>query len=241
MMVRSPIAIVFALALAIVSSTAQRSVARIETPQTFARPGDVIQLKIEDEHWEPNRPMHAVFDHDVRASVRSIGHDIVELWVPVLPVGDTTVSIYQGDNLLGRRRLEIRDTTTRRLMFEYRDEEFRLVRSIPVASPPTGHVRSRDGRLSFDLVNELGAVIYSGTILDPTQVRGEVMISSPNPSGASVLGRGEYERSGIIFVDIPTPPNNATVRIYRAGEDVDLFTVRGRTLRHLVAEISVRP
>jgi len=241
MMVRPPIAVVFVLAFAISSFNAQRSFARIESSQAFARPGDVVQLKIEDEHWAPNIPLRAVFDHDVRGFVRSVGHNIIELWVPVLPVGDTTVSIYQGSNLLGRRRLEIRDALTRRLMLEYRDEGIRLIRSTPVASPPTGHVRSRDGRLSFDLVNEVGAVIYSGTVLDPSQVRAEVMTASPDTPGASVLGRGEYERSGVIFVDIPTPPNNATLRVYRAEVDADLFTVEGRTLRHLIAEISVRP
>jgi hypothetical protein len=194
-----------------------------------------------DQKIRGDGPLSAVFGDGSRVPARATPDGDVEVVVPALPAGENTVSVFQGQRRLGRGRLNVLDAATRQLAIAYGREGFTLLRSTPAAGPPTGHVRSRQPRLSFDLINAQGAVVYSGTVVDPSQVPGEVLTQATSAGGPAWIGRGGTEQEGLILIRVPTPPGPVTLKVYRAPEKLDLFTTDGRAGRRLVSTLEVRP
>jgi hypothetical protein len=233
--------VLISLVTAHLASESKSALARIRVSQESARPGESIQVDVRGKRVATNEPIRALFDDGVRAPARFTGEGQLEVTVPLLPVGESTVAVYQGRRLLGRGTLEIRDASTRRLMFSYGPEGIALVRTTRSAGSPTGHTRSRGARLSFDLVNANGAVVYSATIPDPGQARPEVLTQPLAAGGPVVIGRGLPETAGIFFLEIPTPPGRVSLRVYRADGSLDLFTAQGRSQRRPLATVEVTP
>ncbi len=220
------ICVAIALGMCIVDAFA----ARLRVMQDSARPGDAILVDLGRQRVTKQNPFRAVFGDSVSGPVRQVDNDQLEIVVPLLPVGESTVSVYQGNRLLGRGVLQIHDTQSRRLTLAYSASGIQLVGKTRSAAPLTGHVRSRQPRLSFDLVNAQGAVVYSGTILDPQRVNGEVP-TGVYDGGRATIGRPKSTPSTILFVDVPTPPGPVTIIFYRAEANLDLFTTEGRGKR----------
>lgn len=231
---------IVAIALAASLVVQAESFARVRLSQESARPGDPVLVQLRDQHVRGEEPIRAEFGNGTPAPARMTPEGDIEVIVPVMPAGETTLSVYQGQKLLGRGTIDIRESATRLLTISYGPDGLRLLRTSPATGPPTGYVRSRQPRLSFDLINAQGAVVYSGTVLDPAEVRGEVLTQA-SAGGPVQIGRGAIEASGVVFIEVPTPPGPVSLRVYRAAASIDLFTNEGRAQRRLISTLEVRP
>jgi hypothetical protein len=231
--------VVTVLAVTLIAQT--DAFARIRLSQESARPGDPVLVQLRDEQIRGEEPIRAMFGKDTPAAARLTPDGDIEVIVPMIPAGESSLSIYQGQNLLGRGTMEVRESATRLLTISYGPDGIAFLHESPGMGTPTGHVRSRQPRLSFDLINARGAVVYSGTILDPAETRAEVLTQASANGGPMQVGRGALETSGVIFVEVPTLPGPASLRVYRAAANLDLFTTEGRGQRRLIGTFEVRP
>ena len=236
----APVRLPAAISCALMLATPVASMAGIDVAETSVRPGDAIVVQVTDRRVAPDDALRAVFDGQTRAPALFANDSAIEVIIPMLPVGETLLALYQGNTLLGRHTLQILDAAARRLIFSYEGDHITLLQTTRSTSLPTRHVRSDDERLSFDMLNSNGVVVYSGTIINPSRARPEVLVQS-NPTGSVLIGRTAPDRNGLFIVDIPTPPNSVTLRIYRVEPDIDLFTADGRSRRTLLTSVEVTP
>ena len=231
--------VLVALAVTLLAQT--DALARIRLSKESARPGDPVLVQLRDEQIHGGGPIRAIFAKDTPAAARLTPDGDIEVIVPMIPAGESSLSIYQGQNLLGRGTMEVRESATRLLTISFDRNGIALLHESPGTGAPTGHARSRQPRLSFDLISAQGAVVYSGTIIDPMEASGEVLTQAPVPGGPAQIGRSVAEASGVIFVEVPTPPGPVSLKVYRAAASVDLFTTEGRAQRQLIGTLEVRP
>jgi hypothetical protein len=170
------------------------------------------------------------------ARVRVVGEKLVAVRVPGLEPGVADVVVAVGDREFKRATVTVRDTPARALVLYTDGKSFRLraVRRSPDAF--TGNVRSSMPRLSFDVIGQNGAAVYSASIISPIASGGEYF-SIEGAAPRVNIGRAAPPTATEFSIRIPTPPPGTVVRIYAVPAGLDIGTEEGRNQRSLLQEV----
>jgi hypothetical protein len=169
-----------------------------------------------------------------------------EALVPMLgPVPQAEVVVHAGGRRIGAGKISILPTISRRLVFAFEGDSLRLLRTLPSADAPAGHVRTGRPRLSIDLVNEHDVIVHSATVLHPMKTLAEsfYMTEEGDAKTRTSLGVGRPEPEGALtfMVDVPNPRVQVRVVVYDVPENVDILTDKGRKMRTRIAQVEVKP
>jgi hypothetical protein len=169
----------------------------------------------------------------------------LEALVPMLdPAPQAEVVVYADGRRIVAGRISILPTISRRLVFAFEGDSLRLLRALPSADAPAAHVRTARPRLSIDLVNEHGVLIYSATVLHPlkTPAEGFYLTEGEGKERTTLgIGRAEAPEAVTFSVDIPNPRVPVSVVVYDVPENVDVLTDEGREQRRRIAQLEIKP
>jgi hypothetical protein len=198
-------------------------------------PGNTVHIQCEGVKLGDKSTLDVTFG-DRRVSVIQI-HDTntIVVLVPQLDPGRVRVTVKEGDRLVGRGEVTIVHPSKRRLFLTYTDGEITLDR----VAPYTGHFDrpTPDGpRLSYDVLNEKGVVIYTSAKPLPGS-RGVEILGDPGKGGSieRLPRRGRVR----FAVKIPYQAGKTVVRFYEVEPGRDLADPQAREGRRFIREIEI--
>ncbi len=221
------------VALALVVSSCERGFVSV-TAQ--APPGAVLRVQTRTNLQNQKHLSATVGDKP--ALVRVIDERTADVLVPWLDPGEAALVLTAGKREIGRAKVTILDTATRRVQLSIDRDGIELQRVERSADDTTPNVRSNRRRISFDLVNDRDGLIYSGSVLHPLSTGGEV-ITARGSDQPAIASRIEAPDSTTFSLNIPRPPQGAVLRVYDVPPGVDITTPDGREQRILIRSLAL--
>ncbi len=238
------------VALALVLSCASTGCAHRESPGASlsasiirvdpdaASPGMHVALTTDQPVFNAKKPPRVQVGKQAAKIAETTSATQASIVVPNVAAGDADVRLLQGEKEIGRpARLRILPPQSERLTLAFADGRVKLIDAAPRAGGYTEGAREAGHRLSYDLVNEKGVVVFTGSILHPTL--GRVEVFDETADGKRVI-HGERAHARATFVlKIPYLPGRATVRFYDVPADVNLASEDGRKARTFLNEVEI--
>ncbi len=198
-----------------------------------AAPGQTVRIPFKAPRRDHNTTATRVTIGEREAAIAHSEPGRVTVYVPKLSPGELSVRVYAGRRRVAADQIEIVAPFRRSFVFARRGEEIELLRVTSTSSEPTRNVRSMDARLSFDLVDDSGHLLYATSVLDPSEVPAETF--TPAREGDTVsVGRVGVEHRSVFPVQLPAVPGATELRVYRAPAGLDIFSPEGRRQRILL-------
>lgn len=174
-----------------------------------------------------------------RATVtRVISDTEAEVLVPSVAAGATKVTVTDAKGGTHTANLTVLPAHAQQLVLKWKDGKLDLVAVHPTAGEPSGGGEiGGEPQLSFDVLNEAGAVVYTAAMPNPMQQRMEIF-DGPDAKTAA-LHREKAEHEIVFAVKVPKLPGGAKIRFFEAPPGVDLLQAKGREVRKMIGEISV--
>lgn len=198
-----------------------------------AAPGQAVTIPLDALRRTQNDGVTRVTIGGRDAAIALAERGRVIVYVPVLPPGEVPVRVYAGNTLVASNRIEIVASPRRSFLFARSGEQIELLRVRPTSSEASRNVRSLEPRLSFDLVDSTGTLLYSTSVVDPSEASAESFTRSEEGSAVS-LGQARVEHRSVFPVQLPAMPAATELRVYRAPAGLDIFTPEGRAQRILL-------
>lgn len=221
------------VALSLVALSCERGFVSVNSQ---APPGAVLRVQTRINLQNQKDLSAAVGDKP--ALVRVIDNRTADILVPWLDPGHAELVLMAGKRRIGRAKVTILDTATRRVRLSIEKDGVELQRMERSADVFTPNVRSNRRRISFDLVNDRDGLIYSGSVLHPLSTGGEV-ISARGSDEPVIASRIEAPDSTTFSLSIPRPPQGAVLRVYDVPPGLDITTPEGREQRILIRSLSL--
>ncbi|MDH3198757.1 MAG: hypothetical protein OEO21_11010 [Candidatus Krumholzibacteria bacterium] len=167
--------------------------------------------------------------------MRVVDRRVVEVLVPFLPTGPATLVIIEGSRAVAEGELMILPPPSRRVVLSVKGGQVALVRVTPAADPPTGNLRRRHvRRLSYDVLNEKGGLVLTGSVLHPSD--GGELLHDP---AVGRLRRTAALDSTTIAIVIPRIDEPHTLVVYDTPPGIDLAEADHRARRRRLASIAL--
>ena len=198
-----------------------------------AAPGQSITIPFDVSNRDRGATATRVTVGDREAPIALSEPGRVTVYVPALPPGEVSVRVYADRVLVASDRIEIVVPPRRSFLFARSGEEIELLRVRPTSSEASHNVRSMEARLSFDLVDGSGTLLYSTSVLDPSEGSAESFTRSEEGTALSP-GHTRVEHRSVFPVQLPAMPTATEIRVYRAPAGLDIFTPEGRAQRILL-------
>jgi len=159
----------------------------------------------------------------------------------IMPRGDTdsvVVEMLDGSRSLGSFAIRRQPEPAQRLLLSLDGETVTLRDRVPSNDAASVDARTRRTRLSFDVVNRHGTVVYSASIPHPAFEPVESFIVEGNDAHARTV-----TRTGPVVFPVWIPAHRDTVRlyVYEAAPGLDLMDSDGRARRRELAVLEVLP
>ncbi|HEX7180674.1 MAG TPA: hypothetical protein VF756_02440 [Thermoanaerobaculia bacterium] len=165
--------------------------------------------------------------------VRTVSEREVDVMVPAVEAGAARVTLGRGGQSTGN--VTVLPAPSVELVVSMEDNKLTLMRATPRAGEVETRVSRDQARLSFDVINEQGGLVFTGAVADPT--RREVF-DGPNSQGAVLRGTPRSKKA-VFAVKVPNVPGRFTVKFYAVPAGVDLKSTEGRAAREPLGEIVV--
>ena len=234
-MKQRPLALFVALSVLSGSGCGREPAAELSTPT--AAPGETLGIRLGSFRGNING-IRVTMDGTPVHVLRAAGSEI-DVIVPPGTAESTTVAVHDGDRTVATLGLRLLRPRSKRLLLSFDRSGATLVRATPSNHPPTGYARTRRTRLSFDVVNRNGVVVYSGSIRHPARQRVEQFSGSETGGAASFATESGQK---IVFpLYLPFPEDSVRIDLYEAGPGLDLKSDDARRRRKLVKQIEVSP
>jgi hypothetical protein len=204
-----------------------------------AAPGQTVTIPFQ----APKRPQDAVATRVTiggrDAPIARSEAGFVTVYVPNVAPDELAVRVYVGIVAINPGRITVVSPPYRRFLFAREGNGLEIVRVAPTAGEPDGNVRSMDARLSFDLVDGSGRLLYSTSVLDPAATLNESFAPAAG-GGPMALGRSRVEHRSVFPVRLPAVSGARELRVYRAPAGLDIFGSEGRQQRILLRRFALR-
>jgi hypothetical protein len=217
-------------------SSPPASIIRVEPDS--ASPGMRVQITSNQPVFNVKEPPRVQVGKQPAKIAETTSTTEVSIIVPNLESGDADVQLLQDDKKLGKpARFKVLPAQSQRLILTFANDRVKLVDAAPRAGGYVEGAREGGRRLSYDLVNDQGAVMFTGSVLHPLGGRSEVFDETPN--GKRIINSQHPHAQATFVLKIPNVPGGVKVRFYDVLPGVDLASEQGRTVRVLLNEIKV--
>ena len=212
------------------------------TPMTVfpagASPGMIVRISAPDALFKERAP--AVKFGETPAIVsRVIDDSNAEVLVPNLAAGVTRVTVASAKGATHAADFTVLPAHTQQLILEWKDGKMNLLAVHPTSGEASGRGEiGGEPQLSFDVVNEAGAVVYTGTIPNPIERRMEVFEGAE--AGPAALHREKMGGPVVFALKVPKLAGEARVKFFEAPAGVNLLEAKGREIRKPIGELSVK-
>lgn len=139
--------------------------------------------------------------------------------------------------VLGQGRLEVMPPMSLRVLLEFKGGKARLVSAKPTQGGYSENLTDGGDRLSYDVLNAEGGLLFTGAVANPFAVGHEIYDQSPD--GKPVMRREKPEKDGMLSFKIPNVQAQAVIRLFDASAEADLATEKGRAARRLIGEFKI--
>jgi hypothetical protein len=158
--------------------------------------------------------------------------------VPQLAPGAAEVKIVEaGKNPGSPGQLSILSAPIQRLVLTFGNNQVQLVSAQPGTGGFGESARESGRRISYDVLDGQGRVIFTGAVIHPTLGRAEVFESLAD--GKFSIRQVAVSPSAAFALKIPNLGGPTNVQFYDAAADLDLGTAEGRKGRVFLNEITV--
>lgn len=158
--------------------------------------------------------------------------------VPNQPAGVAQVQVVETGKRAGAAgQLNILAAPVQRLLLNFAGNQVQLIDAKPRPGGFGEGGREDGRRLSYDVFDSQGRVVFTNTIVHPTLGRREVY-EEQQPGKFFMRGVAESPSSTFV-VKIPNLGGPMKVRFYDAAPELDLSTAKGRDARVFLNEIAV--
>ncbi|HSW47232.1 MAG TPA: IPT/TIG domain-containing protein [Phycisphaerae bacterium] len=158
--------------------------------------------------------------------------------VPNLSPGAAQVRVVEAGKTPGAPGpLTVLSAPVTRLILSFGSNQVNLVSAQPATGGFSENARESGRRLSYDVLDSQGRIIFTGEVIHPTLGRAEVF--EPLDQGKFVLRHVAVSPSAAFALKIPNLNGATKVRFHDASADLDLGTAAGRAGRVFLNEISV--
>lgn len=206
---------------------------RLAVEPAAARPGMIVRVSSTGPVFRKGEGGEVRIAGRPASIVRTVSEREVHVLVPAVEAGAAQVTLGSGGRSAGS--VTVLPAPSVELVVSMEDKKLTLVRATPRAGEVETRVSPDQARLSFDVVNEQGGLVFTGAVADPT--RREVF-DGPNARDA-VLRGAPRSKKAVFAVKVPNVPGRFTVKFYSVAAGVDLKSAQGRAGREPLGEIVV--
>ena len=209
----------------------------LEVRPKSARPGQKIQLHQDNGRFQTYDSLRVVVGPHA-AYVRLLGNNDADVMVPIFtPAGSAIVRLMDGQNVKGTAKLAVKPPDCVQLVMRVTGGVVQVVRVEPCRGGIRGDVPSLSERLSYDLVDGNGRLLYTASILHPLKEGNEVF--SRSGSSASV-SRAPASSSAVFKIRVPVITDARDILLYDAAAGLNLADSTDRSNRVLLESIQVQ-
>jgi hypothetical protein len=206
------------------------------TPQT-AWPGDKVRLHQNHGGFSHFDTLRVVVGRHA-AYTRLIGDEDADVMVPLRASrGPQEVRLFDGGREIASTQLALRRAHGLRVVLKIEGGTISVLRTEPCGNDFTGDVPSLASRLSFDIIDDPGNVLYTGSILHPLNTEGEVFSRSGSDANAS---RVPPPTTTTFWVRVPNQPSARDIRVYDVAPGISLADSAGRASRQQLGTLALK-
>jgi hypothetical protein len=199
-------------------------------------PGDELAIHSPAASFVDNTTIEVKFGDVISSAIRVDDSHSIGVAVPVLEPGPVKVVVRDRGDLVGEAEVTIVRHPLRRLRLVLRNGEVTIENAYPY-NGEYGQIAKTGRRISYDVLDESGALVYSGAISHPAESTLEVFGDPALEEGIQRVERGESSMQ--FLVRIPNLEGRTTIRFYEAGPELDLTDPDDRALRELLTEVVI--
>jgi hypothetical protein len=203
-----------------------------------ASPGMIVRVSSSNPLFAKGAAAGVVVGGQRATVVRVVSDTEAEVLVPTLAAGATKVTVTDATGGTQTANLTVLPAHAQQLVLKWKDGKLELVAVHPTAGEPTGGGEvGGEPQLSFDVLNEAGAMVYTAAIPNPIQQRMEIF-DGPDAKTAA-LHREKVPHEVVFAVKVPKLPGGVRIQFFEAPPGIDLLQAKGRETRKMIGEISV--
>lgn len=203
----------------------------------IARPGQKIHLHQDNGRFKSYDSLRVAIGPRI-AYVRVVGNNDADVMVPIdTPPGGTPVRLLDGHEVKATTKLTVDPPDCLQLVMRVTGGVVQVLRVDPCRGRVDGDVPSLSDRLSYDLVDAGGRVLFSGSILHPLKEGDEAF----SRSGSSATVSRAAARSTTEFrIRVPPLTGTQNILVYDAAAGLNLADSTDRANRVLLESIQVQ-
>ena len=205
-----------------------------------ATPGMIVRVTTDKTAFPSERPARIEMGSQTATIQQVVSVTEADALVPNLPAGQVQVQVREPGKKPGSAgQLTILPASSQQLILSFQNNSVSLMRAQPRAGEASRAAEQDQRRLSFDVLNAQGGLVFTGAVVHPTLGRLEIY-DEPRP-GERVLRVMPPEQQAVFAIKVPTIPSGgaATIKFYDVPPGVDLTTSPGRAARTLLNEIKL--
>lgn len=207
----------------------------VDVAPTAASPGETVRLVADQSSLLDAAQTTVLIGDQPSTIVRAISGTELEVIVPPVAPGVTSVVVRAGGQDVATGNLDILAPVAVGLVLSFENDKVALVSTSATGGGWWESGKSGGRRLSFDVLSAQGGLVFTGAINHPTLGRLEVF-EDPGPG----LMRGAPQpRSATFAIKIPNVAGAKTVRFFDVEPGVDLGTPEGREARTFLNDVVV--
>jgi hypothetical protein len=151
---------------------------------------------------------------------RVLSNTDLDVVVPMQAPGNVDVRLRDGSTTTtASATFAVLDTDCRRFVMRMTGNQVEILRVEPCFDTADREVATLNPRLSFDLVDEAGSVVYTASIPHPLETHSEVFSRS---GSSATIGRRDPPASAVFWVRFPNLPNARALVVYRVPAGLNI-------------------
>jgi len=222
------------------SETEQERACELTVEPHQVSPGMIVRVIAAERVFnKKNRPVMVLVGGRIASIQKNVSDTELDVMIPVVAFGPAEVRVLavKTKKVLATGSMGVLETTSQQLVLAFENDSISLLR----AQASAGEFSIRDEqdmrRLSYDVLNLQGNLIFSGAIVHPL-ARVEVF----NPPGIKPAIQNTKPASRqVLAIKIPFIAQGTIVRFFDVAPHVDLNTETGRAQRKFLNQITFKP
>jgi hypothetical protein len=205
-----------------------------------ASPGMTIELKTDGPVAGLGSSTRVLMGKQVVSIQQVTGNSEAEILVPSLTPGKVQVRLQEKGKRAGVGvPFEVLPANAIQVVLSWHEGDVKQVSVTPRGSQYASRVDPGQRRLSYDVYNEKGGLVFSGEMIHPMLGHAEVF-DEPEP-GKKIIRGAQGHKDNLIILKVPNIPGQTfTIKFFEAPPNADLRTVQGRDQRKYVNEIKIK-
>lgn len=205
---------------------------------TQASPGSVVTVTADKSVFEGASSAGVIIGGESATIQSTLSATQALVVVPNIAAGAAEVRVVEAGKTPGAAGpLTVLAAPATRLVLSFSGNQVQLVETLPASGGIGESAREGGRRLSYDVLDGQGRILFTGELIHPTLGRAEVF--DPLDQGLFAPRQVAVSPSAVFALKIPNLGGATKVRFYDATADLDLGTAAGRAGRAFLNEITV--